>query len=482
MKTSNNFLTKRDFPLMKVLTQKLVTADFEEKCHNLVVSILNIYWFFMWFAGKPKNNHDEVRSIIFLEGLFLKMLVAIKEIFVMRGKKLYNEHTDEFKDLLMELNEQMHRGTKFIHRSSVTLEADLDNELSCVASMRQDVVNGFRELADWLQEKTTNPKNRKQAKRLRDELGLNYEMRMFGCIGDNFEQHTNMVMNGLMLLACPSEQGASADVYRDMFDNTIADLQTSWKPSFDAWKRRILRAYDLHNLVEDAEKMEFLKDFWLELDEREEELLDKRIEHETARNDSERATMGQRIYEHLNGEAGNKMTSAELHQYLLYVAQKKYLDDEIDKLRPQFREEKPTGNKKRLPLLKESVDGGLLACCLNDVYCRFFGEKENLELLQGKYNDEITLMAYLYIICKTEGYLESEEKRAFYEFCKENTGFVTATKSDRTFRNRLVKVEKARHPHPLRGIGKTTDNNYHKVLRIFHGTKKYEALRKRMNG
>ena len=487
MKTGNNFMTKRGFPLMKVPPKKeLVTDDFDEKCHTLIESILKVYWFFMWFGEKSKNKADEMRSIIFLEGLFLKMLEAIKTIYGLRGKKLYNECTDKFKDLLKKLNKRMHRGTKFIHKSSTTLETDLGNELSCVPAIRQDVVKGFRDLTGWLQKETTNPKNKKLAKKLRDELELNYEMKMYGCIGDNFEQHANMVMNGLMLLANPSEQGASADVYRDMFDNTIAELLTLWKSSFDAWKRRILKAYDLHNLVEDCDKMEFLKSFWLELDDREEKLLNKfNIEPETARTDGERSTMGQRIYEHLNGKACNKMTTDDLHQYLLYVMQKKYLDDEIDKLRPQFREEQPAIIRNRLPLLKESVDGGLLASCLSDVYCRFFGEEENLELLQGRNNDEITLMAYLYIICKAEGYLESDEKRAFYEFCKEDAGFVTATKSDRTFRNRLVKLEDVYKAHCLRSSRKpdeTLDNNYHKVLRIFHGTKKYEALRKQMNG
>lgn len=482
MKTSNDFMTKREFPLMKVPKQKLVTSEFDGKCNNLIESILKVYWFFMWFGEKSKNNHDEVRSTIFLEGLFLKMLKAIKEIFVMRGKKLYNEHTDEFKGLLKKLNEQMRRGTKFIHRSNATLETDLNNEMLCVAAMRQDIVEGFREEADWLKEETAKPKNKRLAKKLRNELELNYEMKMFGCIGDSFEQHTNMVMNGLMLLASPSEQEASAEVYRDMFDNTIAELQTLWKPSFDTWKKKILKAYDLHNLVGNDDKMVFLKECWLKLNDCEEKLLGEfDIDPETARTDSERSTMGQRIYEHLNGEASNRMTADNLHQYLLYVIQERYLDDEIDKLRPQFREEKPTGNKKRPPLLKESVDGSLLANCLSDVYRRFFGEEGNLELLQGKHNDEVTLMAYLYIICMAEDYLENDEKRAFYKFCKEKAGFIT-DKSDRTFRNRLAKVEKALRPHPLRGIDKTTDNNYHKVLRIFHGTEKYEALRRRMNG
>ena len=479
MYTGYNITTKRNYPVMRMPKQELAASDYDEKCCTLIDSICRTYSFFMWFGEKPKNEHDEVRSIIFLDGLFLKMLVAIKDIYVVRGRKLYDEHTDQFKELLKDLNEQMHRGTRFIHKSSNALDADLGNDMSCVVAMRQDVVKGFRELAEWLHKETQNQQNKKRAKKLRDELELNYDMKMFGCMGDSFEQHTNMVMNALMLLAYPAIQEAAPEVYREMFDNTIAELQVSWKTSFDAWKKRILKAYDLHNIVEDKDKMKFLKDLWGEVDGGEEALLEQfNIEHDTARTDSERATMGLRIYENLNGDANTRMDTAALRQYLLYVMQKKYLDDEIDKLRPQPRtgKAKPATGKKRPPLWKSGVNLSALASCFGDVYCRYFGDGEKQEQLQGKHNDEVTLMAYLYIICKKEDYFDTEEKRAFFNFCKEEAGFTTAM-SDKTFRNRLSKVEEKLRPHPLLGVDKTTDNNFHRIRRVFHGTKKFEAIK-----
>lgn len=479
MVITNNFTTKGEFPFMRMPVQKLAASDADEKCDELDDYIRTVYNSFVWYSEKIENDRDKVRYIIFLDGLLLNMLSAIKDFYVMRGKKIYDEHTGMFKKLLKDLNQQMCRVTRNVCRLNNDLEKDLGTGMSCVPAMRQDVVEGFRKLADWLRKEAENPKNRKQAQKLRNALGINYDMKMFGCIGDSFEQHANMVIDALMLLACPAVQSASPEVYRDMFDNTVAELQASWKLSFDAWKKRILRTYDLHNLVEDKDKMKFLKDFWGELDRCEEELLEQfNIEHDTARTDNERTTMGQRIYENLNNEVGTRMRTADLRQYMLYVMQKRYLDDEIDKLRPQFRREMPklSANKKRPPLWKSGIDKSALASCFNDVYCHFFGDSKKQELLQGKHKDEMTLMAFLYMICKENDYFDSEEKRTFFNFCKEEAGFITDM-SDKTFRNRLSKVEEKLRPHPLLGRDKTTDNNFQRVRIVFHGTKKYEAIK-----
>lgn len=479
MTTSNNFTAGEDYPFMKMPKQKLTTSDFDEKYSDLEACVMKVYDFFMWFGSRTKSNRDELRSIIFLECLFLQMFVTIRDLFQIRDRGLNNEHTDKFKDILMTLNDQMHRGTKYIRRSNDTLERELNNDVSCAAAMRQDVVDGFREQAVWLSELTKNPQNRKRAKQLQDELGLNYKMKMYGCFGDDFEQHTNMVLNGLMLLACPSKMDAHPDEYREMFDNSLSDFQSrkTWKPSFDAWKRKILKAYDLHDIVEDKDKMVYLKKFWAALDKREQELLEKfGIEHDNARHDSERATMGQRIHEHLNNdddELAPRMQTEDLQQYLLYVIQKKYIDEEIDKLRPDpsgKKEVKPPGKKSKRQLFKQKVNIPLLINCLNEVYCRFFVD-EDKEALKGNYTDLMALMAYLFIICESEDYFENGDMVPFYKFCTNDCQFVT-TKSDRTFRNRLEKLE---------GV-KPTDEDYQKVLRIFHGTKKYEALRRLKDG
>lgn len=164
--------------------------------------------------------------------------------------------------------------------------------------------------------------------------------------------------------------------------------------------------------------------------------------------------------------------------HLLYVLKKKYLDGETGKVKPRSKLEisKPAVGKKRPPLWKSGIDQSALASCFHDVHCRFFGNDETQEQLQGKHNDEVSLMAYLYIICEKEEFFESEEKRTFFNFCKTEAGFTTNV-SDKTFRNRLSKMEGKLLPHPLLGVDKTANSNFQRIRVVFHGTKKYEAIR-----
>lgn len=245
MKKSNDFQTKGNYPFMKMPKRELETSDFDEKLADLGSFILQrVYPFFMWYGSITKGRGDELRSILFLEGLFLQMLLTIRVIFLMRGKKLCNECTDKFKDILVELNEKMRKGTQYIQRSNRCLEEEMNSETSCVASMRQDILAGFRELSGWLCEELSKPNNKKRAEALADELELHYNMKQYGCIGDNFEQHTNMVLNGLMLLSLPSMPDTQTDDFCLLFDNSVAELKArrSWRWAFDYWRKRLIRS------------------------------------------------------------------------------------------------------------------------------------------------------------------------------------------------------------------------------------------------
>ena len=94
MKKSNDFQTKGNYPFMKMPKRELETSNFDEKLADLGSFILQrVYPFFMWYGSITKSRGDELRSILFLEGLFLQMLLTIRVIFLMRGKKLCNECT-----------------------------------------------------------------------------------------------------------------------------------------------------------------------------------------------------------------------------------------------------------------------------------------------------------------------------------------------------------------------------------------------------
>lgn len=484
------FVREGDYPFMNMPSQQWMASEFYAKCKDLRDCMRRVYDFFIWYSQIKKNHCDELRAVIFLEGLLLQMLIRIKEIYLMRGERLYCQNVGMFKNVLSQVNCKMCIEIKYIQRSNGHLMEEQENGNLGIASMRRDIVEGFEELADWLRGETWNHLNRTKATKLVEDLNLVYEMDMFGCIGNSFEQHFNMVFNGFMLLASyPSEPDSQA-LY-SMFRNTMDKLK-EWEPwvdAFDAWKQKILDAYDTNNIEESSRKVEFLKTLWKKLDVREQNLLHKcGIVYSQTRSISGQTAMCQRIFKNINGNAVKgsvRMNEIELQQYLSYVIQKQYLDSEIDSLKPKpssnYQNEPPNNAWRNRHLFKEKVDCMLLADCINEVYCRFYIDEENRETLQGKYQD---LMAYLYIVCASEEYFENEEKNPFFYFCKKVCGFQTEV-SDRTFRNRVDKLEnlyrKACHGSSQK-VDEKTQNDFHKVLRIFHGAKKYEYFRKALNG
>lgn len=494
---SDNQTMRGDYPFMMMVEQKPTTSDFDEKCDDLKKCIQKAYSFFMWYGSISKSQVCELFSILFLESLFLQMLVDIKEIFMMRGRQLCNERTDTFKNLLVELNNEMRRGTKFIGLSSQCLERELSNGNPITSSMRQEVVEGFRNLSGWLRDEALKPANKERADALADELGLNYEMKLFGCIGDGFKHHTNMVLNGLILISFPSMPNTQTDEFCTLFDNSISELKASksWGTAFDSWRNKILKAYDLNNIVEDKYKVDYLKKIWKALDEQEQELLrGYGIVADLTRSPKERATMGFRIYDHLNTaplDEAPRMSADNLQQYFLYVVQKQWIDDEIDRLKPPFAfGEMPSlptkKTKKAYRLFKQNVNLKWMKDSLNEVYCRFLVYEEK-ETLKGKHNDLMTLMVYLYIICEMEGFFEDAYKHVnkvpFFKFCTEEAHFYT-TKDNRTFRNRFDHVEDVYKKFCLHGsqkLDETVEKDFQKVMRIFHGTKYYEKLKQGMN-
>ena len=481
---SNDQNKKGQYPFMKMPKWEVSTSDFEEKLADLGYFILQqVYPFFMWYGSITKSRKDEIRSILFLEGLFLQMLVFIKDIFQMRGKKLCNEYAYKFKDIL---TEKMRKGTKYIRLSNHCLEEELNSETSCVAFMRQDVVSGFRELSGWLQDELQKPGTKERMEALADELGLNYDMRMYGCFGDNFEQHTNMVLNGLMLMSLPSMPDTQTEDFCRLFDNSIAEMQASRavKWAFESWKKKIGKEYDLNDIMEDKDKVVYLKKIWKAVDEQEQAFLDGfGIVADNTRSTTEKATMAFRIYHNLNMdevEDSPRMETADLQQYLLFVIQKQYLDEEIDRLKP-----KPLSKKKaaKRNLFKLYVDLEHLKACLNEVYNRFYivDDKDKAKL-EGDFNDLMTIMVYLYIICEMEGLFENADRGPFFKFCTEEVGFET-DKTDRTFRNRFKELKKVHEKYcekPSLRLNEKIENDFQRVLRIFRGKINYDKLRRNM--
>lgn len=486
-------MNRENFPLMKMPKQKNLMSAFDEKCNDLEECVSAVYNLLIWCGFKIKSSSNELRATVFLESVFLQILMNIKDVCQMRGQLLRNEKTDMFKDLLLMLNDNIRTVRKYVSQWHRLLDGE--EPTACANAMREDMVEGFREVAEWLEEQARNPQIRERIEKLADELQLNYSTKCFGWTGDGFKAHANMVMNGLMLLTIPSLSNVPENEFGQVFDNTMDEFQKNkaWQRAFEAWKRKLTEEFDLRDLVEDKDKLEFFKKGRKILDEQEQELLEKfGIMHDNIRNASDRSTMGSRIYEHLNSddeEDNARMGTADLQEYFSYVAQKQYLNEEIDKIkRPLFSAtaQKKEGKPQKRRLFKQEVDESLLAECFNEVYVRFF-VKKNVEKMQGQYDDVLTLMIYLFIIAEKEGYFFNQDMGPFFRFCT-NTAQFQPAKTERTFRNHLndefaaFREAALKNFHNQKNISKKAIDDYHKVLGIFHETKKYVEMRKKMTG
>lgn len=479
-------MNRENFPLMKMPKQKNLMSAFDEKCNDLEECVSTVYNLLIWCGFKIKSSSNELRATVFLESVFLQVLMDIKDVSEMRGQLLRNERTDMFKVLLLKLNDNIRTAHKHVSQWHRVLDGE--EPTACANAMRQDVVEKFREVVEWLEEQTQNFQVKEQIEKLADELQLNYKMKQFGWTGDGFDAHTNMVVNGLMLLTIPSHSNSADNEFETLFDNTMDELQKNkaWKRAFATWKGQLEDEIELCELVEDKEKLKFFKKGRKILDQREQELLEKfDIAHINICNADDKAMMGRQIYKYLNSddeEDNAPMGTAELQEYFSYVAQKQYLTEEIDKMNTAAAQKKEDKTQKRR-LFKKEVDESLLAECFKEVYDRFF-EPKNVKKTE---RNVLTLMINLFIIAEKEDYFFNSSKpeiKTFFCFCKDMALF-QPTNDQRTLRNWLSKKnfidfrEKIRQKKTLMptDIQSTIYEDFQDIFALFRRTKKYAEIK-----
>lgn len=221
MKTMNENFGGNDYPPMKLPKQENATSSFEEKSNGLEELVSRSYDFFMWYAELPKCRRYELYSTVFLECLFLQMLSYIHETDDMRGRVLLDERLELFLKLLKILNSRMRTGHLFIRSSNEILVDEIKNNASHFAGTRRETIEGFREHTEWLKAFCLDERKKEQVNALADKLQLNYPMKKFACMGDDFDQHANMTFNALIKLALPSMANYSEDEFAQVFKNSI---------------------------------------------------------------------------------------------------------------------------------------------------------------------------------------------------------------------------------------------------------------------
>lgn len=305
MKTMTENFGGNEYPPMKLPKQENATSNFEEKCNGLVEIISRSFDFFMWYAGLPKCRRYELCSTVFLECLFLQMLSYIHETDDMRGRLLLDEKHELFLKLLKMLNERMRTGRTFISSSNEILVDDTKDDTSYFAEARRETVEEFREHAEWLKAFCLDDGNRARANALADKLQLNYSMKKFACMGDDFDQHANMAFNGLMMLAIPSMADYSEERFAQVFQDSIDMFRkgSSWLTAEAQLEEEIEQDMKDANCDSYSAKMARVKDLWWGPTKTAIRVLLGKfgITYVNVLSPSYKGLMGRQLYERLNG-------------------------------------------------------------------------------------------------------------------------------------------------------------------------------------
>lgn len=144
-------------------------------------------------------------------------------------------------------------------------------------------------------------------------------------------------------------------------------------------------------------------------------------------------------------------------------------------------------------LFQPFADERKMSVCFSHIFQKFFGVLPT-EKLEGDYNEQIDLIAYLFIIVEWEdlgSYIFKEKcKKPFFEYINENVLKGEIDVTERTFHNRLTRTmddfrkKLAEEPLSSKFKNECWKNDYFikdflKVLRIFHGTEYYKELEMR---
>ena len=356
MMTMNDNFGGNDCPPMKLPKQENADSRFEEKCRDLDDYISRCHQFFMWYGRRAKNRRDEIRSIVYLECLFLEMLNIIRCILNMRGHLLLDECLHLFEARVSKLNQEMRDGHIFIRMSNIALKEEQKVEGSWIAAMRQDIIDGFRKHSEWLVPMTTDPIVRERVRDLANRLQLHYQMRMFGCAGDDFDKHANMVFNALMILAIPSMVNYSEEEFAQVFQNSINTFKrgTLWQAIETQMEENLKPDKKEENREPYSVKMAKVKDLWWKPTRLAiQELLRKYgITYANVLSQNNMGQMGRQLYERLNGIRIDKrdesplgrMTNDELCRYLKLESELQFFASKIEKFRLLLNDPMPQDN------------------------------------------------------------------------------------------------------------------------------------------
>lgn len=329
-----------DYPLINPKTFRSGKTGYELNCERLKKGLCNVFHYNEWLDSVDKPEYETLLSTICVEFRFLHMVNCIKTLYEWHTGRLLNIRQSFFMDLLHQVGKRMQTLMEFVHKSHRLLREMLTEDDSLTAH-RNELVEEFRKQTDWLYAITAKEETHKMANTLFKKEELNYNPALFITQGDSFSDHSVAVMNGLIVLSLPTTLNRTDDEYVEMFDKSYQDFLRSkeWQCRWPEWALEVDNKCEIFVQNELGTKKEYLKSIWNRVYRCEDELLRKfGIQHVNVAEYKGKAIMGRRLYESLNRKARCKdsetpsMTDTDLQEYFIYLAEKQYLTEEIDKL------------------------------------------------------------------------------------------------------------------------------------------------------
>jgi len=455
-----------------------------QKCNYLSKFIPTIFGLFQWFGAKEED--ECICTLQYLGYKLYRALDMAKKIYEERGKLLQDEKCGSFGAIIKQHDIRMRNIKKFIVNADMIIESCMGENSPLLDFGKKRLITKFKALTSWVQTLLSNTELYELAVSKCDSLNLNYDISDTNDIPGDFRQQVNSLFNILILLSIPSHISADGREFATLLINSLESFKKSetWKEYLRCFLIELDDDFLASELPQDKE-WEFLKKKYNELSFQRKEFLESfGIKPMSLTTELSKEKMGAQLYECLNEvylsenspKIHKKMEETDFEKYLIHEASLQYLAEKIELLHPKNKCN--IEQTKHYDIFNENVDETKLAQAILNVHQLFFGENKKHSLL-NKYNKEIDLMAFLFIVIEKlkigNDNFGERGRKTFFDFCQ-NKASIDLGNRDKTFYNRLTRNFRSIHDKIRKGKITTADyeidvyKDFQTVKRFFQET------------
>lgn len=472
---------------------------------------------FRWF-----DVEDDGERLCVLLGfgytMYRGVYCNVRKIFEERHKLLCDEHCEQFCEWLCKLDNLSRKIIPFLKEAEKVFIRSMQKENALPGNF-PELVEKYREYDHWSQ---TFPHEKGLAERVarkREIKRVNYRVHVSEAEQKGIRHYYYAMLDCLSKLSVPAHGDMPEEVYVPLFDNSFEAFKQGeyWKKLQKHYAMEMRRILTGLSPEEQLCALRFERGQLIKKITK--DYLSRFDVHYCGIDDPEnKGLLAKQLYERLNpdrepekpeetAEAKARMGNEELCYYFALEAEAEYLTKYIEHMlqQPESQKEKEAekeaakpkegnekGGGKPFPRLFNSViDPEQLESCLKELYLHFYGEERQEVLMLGKKKrcDEVTFVAYLYILVEREKLGNEtfgvQTRQPFFNFIRAKV-MKNLGKTPRTFQNRMADIETIRQKilkageRDLKALGETNVHcrNFQQILNAFHGTRFAKNLKR----